>query len=90
MGVVNEAVEDGVGVSGVADHVMPCGQGKLRGDDRGPAAVSLLEDFEEVMTGARAGLARRVLSRSASPRLVHLPAEISSRRPTAGVAWRPG
>jgi hypothetical protein len=31
---------------------MPCGQGKLRGDDRGPAAVSLLEDFEEVMTGA--------------------------------------
>jgi hypothetical protein len=52
MGVVNEAVEDGVGVSGVADHVMPCGQGKLRGDDRGPAAVSLLEDFEEVMTGA--------------------------------------
>src|ERR1700749_3865824 len=35
MGVVNEAVENGVGVSGVADHVMPCGQGKLRGDDRG-------------------------------------------------------
>ena len=30
MGVVNEAVEDGVGVSGVADHVMPCGQGKPR------------------------------------------------------------
>ena len=52
MGVVNEAVENGVGVSGVADHVMPRGQGKLRGDDRGPAAVSLLEDFEEVMTGA--------------------------------------
>ena len=90
MCIVHEAVQNGVGISGVANDLMPGGQRELGGDDRRSAAVSLLEDFEEVMTGARAGLARRVLSRSASPRLVHLPAEISSRRPTAGVAWRPG
>ncbi len=52
MGVVNEAIEDGVGVGGIADHVMPGGQGKLRSDDRGAASISLLEDFEQVMTGA--------------------------------------
>jgi hypothetical protein len=52
MGIVHEAVEDGVGVSGVADDLVPGRQRELRGDDRGPAAVSLLEDFEEVMTGA--------------------------------------
>jgi len=52
MGVVNEAVQDGVGVSGVPDHVMPGRQGKLRGDDCGPAAVTLFEDFEQVVTGA--------------------------------------
>jgi hypothetical protein len=30
---------------------MPGGQGELRGDDRRSAAVSLLEDFEEIVTG---------------------------------------
>jgi hypothetical protein len=36
MGVVNEAVEDGVGVSGVADHVMPCGIDRSLGLAKGP------------------------------------------------------
>ena len=52
MGVVNEAVQDGVAVGGVSDHVMPGGQGKLRGDDRRSASISLLEDFEQVVSGA--------------------------------------
>src|ERR1700746_4107840 len=51
MRIVHEAVQDGVGVSGVADDLMPGRQGELGGDDRRPAAVSLLEDFEQIMTG---------------------------------------
>ena len=52
MGVVDEAVQDGVGVSGVADDLVPGGQRELGGDDRRSAAVTLFEDFEEVVTGA--------------------------------------
>ena len=52
MRIVDEAVQDGVGVSGVANDLMPCGQGELGGDDRRPAAVSLLENFEQIVTGA--------------------------------------
>ena len=52
MRIVDEAVQDGVGVSGVANDLMPGGQRELGGDDRRPAAVSLLEDFEQIVTGA--------------------------------------
>jgi hypothetical protein len=52
MRVVGEAVEDGVGVSGIANNLMPGGQGELGGDDRRSAPVSLLEDFEQIVTGA--------------------------------------
>ena len=52
MGVVNEAIEDGVGVGGVADDLMPGRHGKLRGDDRRPAPVSLFEDFQQIVAGA--------------------------------------
>src|ERR1700745_2790400 len=52
MGVVNETVHDGVGVGWCANHVMPGGQGKLRGDDRRSPAISLFEDFEQVVPGA--------------------------------------
>src|SRR5271168_301277 len=52
MRIVDEAVEDGVGVSGVVNDLMPGRQGELGGDDCRPAAVSLLEDFEQVVTGA--------------------------------------
>ena len=53
MGVVNTAIEDGVGVSGVANSRMPSRQGKLRGDDRRPAPVAVFEDyFEQIVTTA--------------------------------------
>ena len=52
MRIVRKAVQNGVGVSGIANDLMPGRQGELGGDDRRPAAVSLLEDFEQVMTGA--------------------------------------
>jgi hypothetical protein len=31
---------------------VPVGQGELGGDDRRPAAISLFEDFEQIVTGA--------------------------------------
>ena len=52
MGVVDEAVQDGVGVGGVADDLVPGGQGELGSDDRRSAAVALFEDFEQIVTGA--------------------------------------
>ena len=51
MGVVDEAVEDGVGVGGVADEPVPVGDGDLAGDERRSSAVAVLEDFEEVVAG---------------------------------------
>ncbi len=56
MGVVDEAVEDGVGIGGIADEVVPFIDGDLAGDEGGAAAVALFEDFEEVM--ACAGIER--------------------------------
>jgi hypothetical protein len=52
MCIVHEAVQNGVGISGVANDLMPGGQRKWGGDDRRSAAVSLLEDFEQIVTGA--------------------------------------
>jgi hypothetical protein len=52
MSIVDEAVQDGVGVGGIPNNLMPGGQRKLGGDDRRSAAVSLLEDFEQIVTGA--------------------------------------
>ena len=51
MGVVDEAVEDGIGVGGITDHFMPSGDGELAGDERRAAPISVLEDFEQMVTG---------------------------------------
>ena len=48
MGVVNEAVEDGVAEGGVADHVVPVLQGELAGDEGGAPAVAVVEDLQEI------------------------------------------
>ena len=67
MSIVDEAVQDGVGVGGIPNNLMPGGQRKLGGDDRRPAAVSLLKDFEQIMTGAGVeGSSRGVSSLPAS------------------------
>ena len=52
MGIVHEAVQNGVGVSGVANDLMPGGQRELRGDDRRSPSIPLLEDFEQIVPGA--------------------------------------
>jgi hypothetical protein len=49
MRVVHEAVEDRVGISRIADHLMPRRDRQLAGDDRRAAAIAFLQDFEEVM-----------------------------------------
>ncbi len=49
MGVVDEAVENRVRVGWVTNDGMPVLHGQLAGDDGRSPAVSLLEDFQEVM-----------------------------------------
>src|SRR5271165_7117631 len=53
MSVMNEPVEDGVGVGRVANDPMPAVHGKLGRDHRRAAAVALFEDFQEIVTGGR-------------------------------------
>ena len=50
MGVVNEAVEDGVGISRVADERVPFVDGDLASEDRRAAPIALLKDLVEVTT----------------------------------------
>jgi hypothetical protein len=53
MGVVDQAVEDGVGVSRVSDHLMPFIDGDLAGENGRAAAVAFFEDLVEISAGAR-------------------------------------
>lgn len=48
MGVVDEAVEDGVGEGGLIDVGVPFRDGQLTGDDGGGLAIAIVEDFEEI------------------------------------------
>jgi hypothetical protein len=54
--VVNETIEDGVGIGWIADQLMPFVDGDLAGDDRRSASVALFENLEEVVT--RGGIER--------------------------------
>jgi hypothetical protein len=48
--VVDDAIEDGVGIGGLADQLVPLVDGDLAGDDRRSAAVAFFENLEQVMT----------------------------------------
>ena len=48
---MDQAVEDGVGVGGIADQRMPLIDRELAGDDGGAAAVAVLKDLQEVVAG---------------------------------------
>src|SRR5262245_17671836 len=48
MGVVQEPVADRVSQRGLPDEVVPLGRGMLARDDRGAAAVAILENLEQV------------------------------------------
>ena len=49
--VMDETVQDGVGIGRIADDFVPAIDWKLGGDHRGAAAVSFFEDFQEIMPG---------------------------------------
>src|SRR5260370_25461133 len=49
VGVVNDAVENGVGEGRLADQVMPALDRDLAGDPRGAAAVALFDDFQRIV-----------------------------------------
>ena len=55
--VVNDAIEDGVSVGGIADQLVPFVDRDLAGDDRRSPTVAFFEDFEEVVAGG--GIERR-------------------------------
>ena len=48
VGVVNDAVQNGVGQGGNADQVVPAVHGNLAGDDDGALVVAIPDDFEEI------------------------------------------
>lgn len=51
MGIVDEAIEHGFGISGISNEQMPLVHEELAGDDGGTMTVAILEDFQEVVTG---------------------------------------
>jgi hypothetical protein len=52
MGVVDEAVEDGVDIGWVADDLVPFVNRNLAGQDGRAAAISFFEDLVEITAGA--------------------------------------
>ena len=48
MGIVDEAVEDGVGKSGIGEGLVPVLDGQLGGDGRGAAFIAVVEYLQEV------------------------------------------
>src|ERR1700689_3048966 len=52
MRVVGEAMEDGVGVGRVADHLVPFVDWDLAGEDGRASAVAFFEDLVEIAAGA--------------------------------------
>jgi hypothetical protein len=52
VGVVDETVENGVGIGRVPDHGMPFVDRDLAGEDGRATAVAFLEDLVEIVMGA--------------------------------------
>lgn len=50
MSVVDEAVEDGVGVGWIADDIVPFVDRELAGDDRGSSSMAFFKNFQQVMS----------------------------------------
>ena len=53
VGVVNETVQDGVGIGRIADYFVPSVYWKLGGNHRGTVSVAFLEDFQKIVPGRR-------------------------------------
>jgi hypothetical protein len=55
IGIVDDAVEDGVGERRDSDHLVPAVDRNLAGDDDRAFVIAILDDFEEI---ARDGTSR--------------------------------
>jgi hypothetical protein len=51
VGIVDSAIEDGIGIGGIADEFMPFVDGDLAGDDGGSSAIAFFKYLEEIVTG---------------------------------------
>ena len=51
LSVMDEAVENGVGIGRIADHGVPAFDGELAGDDGGASSVAFLKNLEQVVAG---------------------------------------
>jgi len=49
VGVVEEAVEDGVAEGGIADDIVPVFDRHLAGEERAAPCVAVVEDLEQVV-----------------------------------------
>src|SRR5262249_61499231 len=56
VGVVDDAIENGIGKGGLADEVVPGFDGELAGEERGAASMAFLDDLHEIapLTGGEA------------------------------------
>src|SRR5664279_1309689 len=77
VGIVNETVQDGVGIGRIADYFVPSVYWKLGGNHRGAASVAFLEDFQKIMPGG--GVER-----------LHAPIVEDQKVGAAEVAQKPG
>src|SRR5262249_56857461 len=48
VGVMDEAIEDGIGESGLADEIVPGFDGELAGDQRRRATMPILDDLHKI------------------------------------------
>src|SRR5262245_53721445 len=49
VGVMDEAIEDGIGEGGIADEIVPGFDRELAGNQRRRAAMSILDDLHEIV-----------------------------------------
>src|SRR5208337_1536737 len=76
-GVVDEAVEDGVGVGGIANGGVPAVHRKLAGQNDGTAVVAVVDDLHEVSALGRGQVDHRPIVQNQdadSGHLAHQPA----------------
>src|ERR1700693_2974473 len=84
--IMDEAIKDRIGGAGIPYDFVPARAGELRGDDGRPAAVSFLEDFEDVVTG---GAVERLQSPIVEDEQIGAPERAPEAR-RGVVAARPG
>ena len=58
MGVVEEAVKDGVAEGGISDDIVPVLDGHLAGEQDARAGVTVVKDFEQIVAPLSRGEAR--------------------------------